>query len=1050
MTQGIQSLLLSGGEAMMPVHAHPCPACHTRTSPGARFCSACGASLTEPTVAYRFVAVLYSDLSNYTVLSEQLEPEDLKELMDRIFAQATHIITRYDGIVEKFIGDAIVALFGVTQIHEDDVVRAIQAARVIHAFVSGLALPPGQQEPFSMHTGIHSGSILVSLPGGLLTSGALGTPINVAARLSALAGPGEILVGESAVIEAERYFQLESRGRKTLKGIREPLGVYSVIAERDIPQGVHRSAGIVSGFVGRRKELAALHTAVTQLGRGITAILWVTGEAGIGKSRIIQEMRGHIPPHIPWYEVHCREHAKHIPYFPIRALVRQWGASEICDYLDEPGTGNDGGADAIAPAQYRTRLYESITRIIASLQPPVIFCVEDVQWADPSSIDLLRYLFTPEPAVHPSLMILSSREERPPHFPGRQILLKELSFPEIQEMVTGMMGTTLPCETAALLYRDTGGNPFYIEEIINYLREGTIPPGETHRLPPTVKGVLAARFDRLEPLARRLLQKASVIGHNFTLAQLRALDRQGNEARMEILRHTGFIIPVGEGTYAFRHAIIGEAAYESLLKRERIALHGRIGRLLEKQAAAPALLAYHFRRAQAYPPAFRYSMLAAQHSQASGSWVEAITHYQDAISALENIPAFKRREETLCIIWEGIWVCSRIFDPSQAITALGNLDDTYRARGKMREALFARIRKINLFSQRAQFDQAWETFNEVAAQTTDDALLQAAAQTAIAYTFTYRGEPETALHYLETARRAFRPADTFLLAVNSLMSLAALVWKGCVAEARAWYRTTRAYCHGHLDMELLADLWLGYLHFLSGEFAHGQALFDAVAKAERMLGEMAGALTYFRTQSSLYFNTRYLGRITEARRDLDLFRHCSARMQVQGAEALLELYEGWIALEEGRLQASRTHLEQALPVLEAGIANRVPYAINALAETLLGLEELEAAQAMAARGIAWNRDHGNQDQLIWGLRLLGDISVQMDDLPKARQALGEAERLARRLRMKPHTAWICDAWARYRRRAGPSHMVQPWRRRASELWQRMENPYQADKVRVDH
>lgn len=1036
----------------MPVRAHHCPTCHTRTSPGARFCSACGACLAEPTVEHRFVAVIYSDLSNYTVLSEQLEPEDLKDLMDRIFAQASHIIKEYDGMVEKFIGDAIVALFGVTQIHEDDIVRAIQTAREVHAFVAGLALSSGQERPFSMHTGIHNGSILVTMPGGLLSPGALGTPINIAARLSALAGPGEILIGESAVSEADRYFQLESLGRKNLKGIREPLGVYTVIAERGIPQGIHRCAGIVSSFIGRRKELTALLSAVNRLEQGSNAILWVTGEAGVGKSRLIQELHGNLLPHIAWHEVHCREYARHIPYFPIRALVSQWGAqaAPICAYLDETGVEMDGGADVIPPAQYRTQLYAHISRIVSTLRPPIILCIEDVQWADPSSLDLLRYLFTPEPVIRSSLMILSSRDKRPPEFPGQQIVLKELSFPEVQEMISGMVKSGLPGHTTERLYRDTGGNPFFIEEVINFLQESTAHQCGAHSLPPTVKGVLAARFDRLEPLPRRLLQEASVIGANFSLSQLRVLDRQGNAARMETLHHAGFITPVGERTYLFRHAIICEAAYESILKHKRIALHGRIGYLLEKQSAAPALLAYHFRRAQAYPTAFRYSMLAAQQCQASGSWVEALTHYQDAASALENILSFERREETRCTIWEGIWGCSRIFDPAQAIAALHNLDQTYKARGMSREALFARIRMINLFSQRAQFAQAWDTFSEVFGQTADDAPLRAAAQTAIAYTFTYRGEPETALQYLESSRSAFRPADTFLLAVNSLMTLAALVWKGCLTEAHTWYRTTRAYCHGHLDMELLADLWLGYLHFLSGDFARGLALFEAVAKAERMLGEMAGALTYFRTQSSLYFNTRYLGRIPEARRDLDLFRHCSARMQVQGAEALLELYEGWIALEEGRLQASQTHLEQALPILEAGIANRVPYAINALAETLLGLEELKAAQAMAARGIAWNRNHGNQDQLIWGLRLLGDISVCLGDLPKARHALGEAEKLARWLQMRPHTAWICGAWARYHACADPARTMQPWRRRASELWRHMDNPYQANKMLADH
>lgn len=973
--------------------------------------------------------------------------------MDRIFTQAAVIIARYGGTVEKFIGDAVVALFGMRVSHEDDTLCAIQAAYEIHRFVEGLAFPGDATRAFSMHTGIHSGGILAGESGGTAATGALGMPINIAARLSALAGPGEIIIGEAASAEAERHFELQALGERTLKGVREPVRIFKVLSQRAIPRGVHRSAGIVSVFVGRQRPLAMLEKLVRDLDRGRASLAWVTGEAGVGKSRLVQEFHARLPGHIRWYEAHCREFARHLPYYPIRALLGQWGpgAQKTLAYLEERDPEKHAGAGKNRPAEYRMRLYERLSTVLASMTAPMIICIEDCQWADRSSIDFLRYCFAPQPAIRPCLIILCSRETVPFGPPGHTIHLRELSPAEVKAMLSGMLPIEIAEQRHARIYRETGGNPFYIEELVNYLYEdggdASRPPG----VPPTLKGLLAARLDRLDHDSRHILQLAAVIGAHFSLSLLGELDPRANEDRMAGLADSGFILPLRPGTYAFRHAITCEAVYATILKHARIDAHRRVGVSLEQRAprASPALLAHHFCCGRVYDKAFRYSLLAAQHAQSSGSWVEAVSHYRAAEAALRELPADDGREESLRTIWEGIWGCSRIFHPDQAIAALRELVQAYQTQGLGREAVFAKIRLINLYAQKAQFGAAQDTYRETLALTEDDGQMRAAAQTTIAYAYTLRGRPEEALHLLEAARPAFGPEDLFLVAVNALTTLTALVWRGHIADGRTWYAQARSYCRGHRDLELLCDLWLGYLEFLAGNFARARSLFAAVSQAEQMLGAMAGTLTYIRTQSAIYFNTHYLGQTDCAREDLDTFRRSCETMQVQGAGALLDLYTGWIELAEGRFETARTHLEAALPILEDGIANRVPYAVNALAEAQLGLQELEAARATALRGIAWNKTYGNQDQLIWSLRVLGESCIAMDALPEARTALGEAGRLSWRLQMAPHAAWISASWARYRGRMGFGAKMRSWRQRAAALWRRMGNPYQARQLEAD-
>ncbi len=1048
----------------MSDHIVYCPACNSPVDQTDRFCWQCGTFLERPTSGdeHRYVTILFSDLTGYTMLSEELDPEDLRDLMDRILGRSIEIIARYDGSVEKFIGDAIVAFFGVSRVHEDDIIRAIRTAREIHAFVSGLTLPALPEKRLTMHTGIYTGSVLVEKRDIPFLHGALGTPINIAARISSQACPGEILIGETLLGEASRYFELDSRGKKTLKGVRQPIGIYRVVSELPAPYSIHRPGGLVASLIGRIEHLALLKSRAQDLMHDQGSVVCIVGDPGVGKSRLLQEFHTSMGSSIPWYEARCFEYAKDTPYLPIAALMNQImthnnmnaAALKLVDFSACKLPAHNSSPEGLQPYAWRARIYADVLALMqnATRGRPLVCCIEDLQWADQSTIDLLSYMLSTESPDYPCLFLLTSRDSQGLSFPGIVIILEDFSYAEARQMICEMLKSEIPEEHIKGLYQKTGGNPFYLEEMVNYLCEKQDPLLTSQSIPPTVKGLISARIDRLSIGAKRLLKMASVIGTSFSLDLLRDISAEDIDAYLAELMRPGLILPLSGKDCVFRHALTRDTAYATLLKRDRISLHRSFAEALDlkygrEQEVSPAALAYHFSCGEEHAKAYHYSMLAAINYQETGSLLEASHHYINAEHALTKVPEYPGRDQEWVRIWEGIWTCTRIFSPDRAISALENLSRYYSERDLIRDEVFAKIRLINLYSQKALFKNAFDIFREVLVKTEDDAVMRGAAETAIAYAFTYLGRPEMALEYLTFSRKSFSPSDSFLLAVNSLMTLTALVWKGSVPEALTWYQNTRTLCKGQSDMEMLSDIWLGYLNYLMGNFRRADQIFMEAFKAEQMLGAIAGALSYIRTQSSIYFNARYKGDLKQAREDLHRFERFSDDVHVAGSGALMDLYRGWISLEEGDYIAARSLLGRALPALKTGIANRVPYALNALAETLLHMSDWESAKFVAREGIAWNREHGNQEQFIGINRIMGEICLKADVFDEAKEALFIASRTARRLRMRPHVAWTLATWGDYWEKIGDRKKAKGCRERAQYMWQTMGNPYQACKIR---
>jgi class 3 adenylate cyclase/tetratricopeptide (TPR) repeat protein len=1051
-----------------------------------RYCRQCGFFLESisPQKEHRFVTIVFSDLSGYSTLSERLDPEELKELMDRVLREATLAITSYGGVVEKYIGDAMVAMFGIHQIREDDPIRAISAAREIHRAVGAidrLACQGGTGQ-LKMHTGINTGKVLFDrCPSDLSSHGALGKPINIASRLCEMAPPGDILIGESLVSHAARYFHLEWLGRKILKGFRIPTHVYRIVSERKTPLPVHRDGGVVSPMVGRDHEISVLKAKARELLSGHGGVVCVTGEAGVGKSRLIQEFKASLDDGVSFFYALCLDLAKDTPYYPISVILSQvLGLDQVEVDLDmlsgkieklgiasehRPSLSFLCGCSRFpgqhAPDEHKANVCDAATSLLSTVSGllPTIFCIEDIHWADQSTMDLLGYIIQAWEASFPCLLVLSKREESRISLQGTHIHLRELPEASVARMLELMLDArSIPARTVQFLYEVTGGNPFYLEEMVNYLLDqgvdlGRPPEGRSwDDLPATLHGLIGSRLDSIGAQSRRILQEASIIGRIFTQDLLEAVSSVPDAVGscLPDLMQRGFINRLNDHDYIFKHDLTREVACRAMLREERISLHRKIALELERRRGPASqehsdVLAYHFESAQEYSKAIDYRMEAAQRYESSGSWFEAAANYLSAQTSLQITPDIPEASQKLIKVWEGIWLCSRIFNPAQAIAALEALSSHYRKVGLKKEETYALIRLINLYSQKGQFNKALQLFDYTSFLAADDPILLAALHTAIAYTHTFLGKPLLALSLLDQARPSLESSDRFLLAVNALTTLAAYVWKGDIDQAHKWYSRTKELSNDHMDLDLMAEMWFAHICCLEGSFEEAHRLLQDLSCREKKLGSLAGGLSYLRIQSCVYFRSRYFGDVQGARHDLEMFHALGS--DIQGSKALANLYQAWICIEEGRAPMARDLIEEALPELMSGVANRVPYALNTLAEAYLLMGDLPRARKAALTCIEWNEINGNQDQLIWALRVLAQVNMDMGDLDAPYSLLKRSYLLARTCRMRPHMAWVLALWGDLMVRAGKRRKALACYRRSMALWDEMGNPHQIHRIK---
>jgi len=703
--------------------AGSCPHCGAQVSAAARFCSHCAAPLAGSMTQSGFaspqsytpkhlaekiltskgalagerkqVTVLFVDVSGFTSLSERLDPEEVHHLMRQAFDLMLAEVHRYEGTVNQFLGDGIMALFGAPIAHEDHARRAVHAAlgiaRALEDYRRELA-PRGIS--FRARQGLNTGLVVVGSIGNDLRMDytAVGDTTNVAARLQQSAEPGRVTISDATHRLVRGYFEFRAIGQVHLKNREEPVMAWEVLAARDARTRLElETAGGLTPFVGRERELGLLLDAFAGAQAGKGQVAFVVGEPGIGKSRLLFEFRQRMGDRVTWQEGHCLSFGRAMAFHPLVGLIRRrFGIEEsdgdeaiaakierglrdigedllsISPYLRallsiDPG---DAEVRAMSPAQRRGETLEALRRLLvrAAEQRPQVLVIEDLHWIDSASEAFLVSLADSVPTLR-ALLIFTYRPGYANPFGERsyftRIVPATLAAEDSARMAAAVLDTEmLPDELRGVIEGRAEGNPFYVEELVKALAESGVLRRDGGRLvlvggpgalaiPGTIHDVIAARIDRLAEPPKRALQVAAVVGREFTR---RLVDRLADvrERTEESLRELTALELIHERrrypelAYMFKHALTQDVAYGTLLKQRRAELHGLVGRAIEelyadRLAEHYEVLAHHFSKAEDWPRALDYLLKAAEKATRAFGLRQAVELYGEALEAAARL-----------------------------------------------------------------------------------------------------------------------------------------------------------------------------------------------------------------------------------------------------------------------------------------------------------------------------------------------------------------------------------------------------------------------------
>ena len=563
------------------------------------------------------VTILFADLVDSTELGARLDPEVLRRVLDRYFELARAAIERHGGAVEKFIGDAVMAVFGIPTVHEDDALRAVRAASELR---EALAEPTEELTgphgiPLQVRVGVNTGEVLVRAADSG-ESFATGAAVNVAARLEEAALPGEILIGEATHRLVQHAVESEPVDPLDLGGALGRASVFRVGGVGEAARPLGRAA-----LVGRDDELALLQSAFA----GVQAerrsrVVTVLGEAGVGKSRLAREFAASVGE-LPLVG-RCVSYGEGATFLPLAQIVRKAVperpraailallegddqaslVAERVTHLTEPA---DGAASTGEVFWAVRRFLEALAR-----ERPVVVVLEDIHWAEPTFLDLIEYLDS-WPAEAALLVLCLARgellEERPGWGSRDGVLaLEPLAEAQAGSLVEEVAAAGVDEEARTQIVRIAGGNPLFLEQLLAFVQEAG--PGALGSVPPTVEALLAGRLERLDPAERALTERAAVAGRDFSRGGLLALsppdEVAGLDSRLRALARRGLVRALRGGdddTYRFHHVLVRDVAYAGTTKDARAELHERFGTWLEQRGtAADEIVGYHLEQAHRY------------------------------------------------------------------------------------------------------------------------------------------------------------------------------------------------------------------------------------------------------------------------------------------------------------------------------------------------------------------------------------------------------------------------------------------------------------------
>jgi predicted ATPase/class 3 adenylate cyclase len=686
--------------------APPSPAPSPAPMPAAAVAPAPGRPAIAAEGDRRTVTVLFADLSGFTTLSEQLDPEVMQALQNELFEELTPVVQEFGGFVDKFVGDALLALFGAPHAHEDDPERALRAALGMLERTTRL---DGRWRgrvglPLALHLGVNTGPVVAGAlgAGSAKSYSVTGDTVNTAQRLQSLAGPGQVLVGPTTYRLTRHAFAFESMGEVALRGKSGQHTVYRLTGPLDAPREARglEALGLGAPLIGREAELGRMLDCLERTVVGDAHVVRLIGDAGIGKSRLVREFLARVEDDERFAELVVRRAVcsplgeRH--FGALGAIVRSaYGiaakdgaaatrerlaagmaelglsaseAAELMPSLDHVlGLGAvETARGDVEPEQLRRQIHLAIRTLFERrlARAPVLLVVEDLHWADAASLEILRLLadrldrsrlmmvLTHRPGFEAGALTTS----RTHHVAIRLPPLQAASSHRLLAALFG--GAALPRDLAERIVERSGGNPFFLEEIVRSLIEnGTLVRGgsgwrvHAHEgaaaIPLSIQGILLARLDRLPREARTLAQEAAVIGPRFDAALLRAIasDPARVGSQLDLLIDAEVVDeepgPGLEAQFRFTQSLLQDVIYQNLLAQRRTELHGRIARGIEARMPSGVerlddlvALGRHYCLSEEKAKGARFLRIAGDRASAAYANDDAIRHYQQALAAL--------------------------------------------------------------------------------------------------------------------------------------------------------------------------------------------------------------------------------------------------------------------------------------------------------------------------------------------------------------------------------------------------------------------------------
>ena len=1009
-----------------------CASCGRHNDADASFCSGCGAQLVAAPMdaeTRKVVTVVFTDVAGSTALGERLDAESLRRVMWRYFDAMQPILERHGGTVEKFIGDAIVAVFGVPAVHEDDALRAVRAAGEMREALELVneSLAAEYDVRIATRTGVNTGEVIV----GETASDqklATGDAVNVAARLEQAAQAGDVLLGESTYDLVRDAVVAEPAPAVEAKGKSRPLAAWRLVGlQPDVPAFTRP---VRTPFVGRRRELDELREAYDAVVReSLCRLATIVGPPGIGKSRLAREVLGSFRE-AQAVVGRCVAYGDGVTYLPLGEIVRQIAGAEpepvLTRILSEVergstatrlimgalGTNDEPGSPEETAWAFR-RLFEAL-----AASRPLVVVVDDIHWADETLLDLLEYLVGFSSGA-PILLLCLARPDvfdvRPswgtPRTGTTLVSLSALSDDESEGLIDELWGDD--DVTPALRDRIVdvaAGNPLFVEQMLAMLADD--PEAAEEAVPPTLQALLAARIDRLEPDERVVLQRGSVEGrlfHRGAVAELlapRSADGLGGIlltlARKELVRPDRSLFE-GDDGFRFNHVLIRDVGYASMPKELRADLHARLAVWLEAHTGAhltghEEIVGYHLE--QAYLARAELGRVTVGARAIAGKGGRLLGHAgRRALDRGEPRTAASLLERACRLL---------VAEPLERAGFLTDLGGAFRGTGALDAADTALTEAI------------------ATARGYDDAPTELRAEMERARVVFMRTRPEPD-DLRELARRAFavfEPTDSHADLADAwmLMGIAELA-----AGDRGGQLAALQHCRQHAlasgDLRRQIEAWnevggamlfgrtpvTEVLAFLDEELAWAQERGLAAVEADALLG---GPYLYSR-----------LGRFDEARDRLERSKSICRDLGI--AYGLAEAHTAGAQMEmlAGDTDAAERELRNAIRIAaDMGASRYVALYRRLLADVLLAqgrtdeaAAELEQARPVYAHAAAWQASQarvlarrGDTEAAVALAREAAASMVDSDDLTAHAETL---ERLAEVLRAHGDEAGAAAALA---------------------------------------